>query len=60
MARSVEVELPRLSYFTGEVIEGTVVVEVSTRRAANRAERESDLAEALAYARLNLAVSAAT
>src|SRR5438094_3974424 len=29
MARSVEVELPRLSYFTGEVIEGTVVVEAS-------------------------------
>jgi len=40
--------------------EGAVVVEVSTRRAANRAEREADLAEALAFARLNLAVSAAT
>jgi sugar phosphate isomerase/epimerase len=35
--------------------EGTVVLEVSTRRAANRAEREADLAEALAFARLNLA-----
>ncbi len=34
---------------------GTVVLEVSTRRAANRAEREADLAEALAFARLNLA-----
>ncbi len=34
---------------------GTVVVEVSTRKAANRAEREADLAEALAYARLHLA-----
>lgn len=33
---------------------GTVVLEVSTRRAANRAEREADLAEALAFARLNL------
>jgi len=37
---------------------GTVVLEVSTRRVANRAEREADLAEALAFARLNLAVSA--
>ena len=46
----------------GEVLEflgrrgfdGTVVVEVTTRKAANRAERESDLAEALAYAKLHL------
>jgi len=37
---------------------GTVVLEVSTRRVANRAEREADLAEALAFARLNLAASA--
>lgn len=36
---------------------GTVVVEVSTRRASSRAEREADLAEALAFARLHLAVS---
>ena len=34
---------------------GTVVLEVSTRRAANRAEREVELAEALAFARLHLA-----
>ncbi len=34
---------------------GTIVVEVSTRKAANRAEREADLAEALAFARLHLA-----
>jgi sugar phosphate isomerase/epimerase len=34
---------------------GTVVVEVSTRRADNRADREADLAEALAFTRLNLA-----
>ena len=34
---------------------GTVILEVSTRRAADRAEREADLAEALAFARLNLA-----
>ena len=46
----------------GEVLEhlarrnfdGTVVIEVSTRKAANRAEREADLAEALAYAKLHL------
>jgi sugar phosphate isomerase/epimerase len=33
----------------------TVVLEVNTRRAANREEREADLAEGLAFARLNLA-----
>lgn len=46
----------------GEVLEGlarrdfdgTVVVEVSTRRVSGRAEREADLAEALAFARLHL------
>lgn len=46
----------------GEVLEhvaqrgfaGTVVVEVSTRKATNRAEREADLAEALAFANLHL------
>jgi sugar phosphate isomerase/epimerase len=37
---------------------GTVVVEVSTRGAADRDEQEQDLAEALAYARLNLVVPA--
>jgi sugar phosphate isomerase/epimerase len=35
--------------------EGLVVVEVSTRRVTERAEREADLAEALAYTRLHLA-----
>jgi len=35
--------------------EGTVVVEVNTRRAEGRAEREADLAEALAFTRLHLA-----
>jgi sugar phosphate isomerase/epimerase len=35
--------------------EGIVVVEVNTRRVENRAEREADLAEALAFTRLNLA-----
>ncbi|MDP9435130.1 MAG: sugar phosphate isomerase/epimerase [Actinomycetota bacterium] len=34
---------------------GLVVVEVNTRRAEDRAERETDLAEALAFTRLNLA-----
>jgi sugar phosphate isomerase/epimerase len=33
---------------------GTVAVEVSTRRSASRAEREADLADALAFARLHL------
>lgn len=37
---------------------GVVVAEVSTRRASGREEREADLAEALAFARLNLAVAA--
>jgi sugar phosphate isomerase/epimerase len=35
--------------------EGTVVVEINTRHAETRADREADLAEALAYTRLNLA-----
>ena len=38
--------------------EGLVVVEVSTRRVTDRAEREADLAEALAFTRLNLAAPA--
>jgi sugar phosphate isomerase/epimerase len=37
---------------------GNVVVEVSTRRAVDLAEREVDLAEALAFARLNLVAAA--
>jgi sugar phosphate isomerase/epimerase len=37
---------------------GNVVVEVSTRRATDAAEREADLAEALAFARLNLVAPA--
>ncbi len=37
---------------------GLVVVEVNTRRAEDRAQREADLAEALAYTRLNLAAPA--
>jgi sugar phosphate isomerase/epimerase len=37
---------------------GSVVVEVNTRRAADRAEREADLAEALAFTRLHLVATA--
>ncbi|MDQ1603452.1 MAG: hypothetical protein QOE01_1297 [Actinomycetota bacterium] len=37
---------------------GTVVLEVNTRRAVNRDEREADLVEGLAFARLNLATAA--
>ena len=38
--------------------DGLVVVEVNTRRAESRADREADLAEALAYTRLNLVAPA--
>jgi sugar phosphate isomerase/epimerase len=34
--------------------DGNVIVEINTRRALDRAEREADLAEALAFARLHL------
>jgi sugar phosphate isomerase/epimerase len=34
---------------------GTVVVEINTRRAEGRTERETDIAEALAFTRLHLA-----
>jgi sugar phosphate isomerase/epimerase len=37
---------------------GLVVVEVNTRRAESRADREADLAEALAFTRLNMAAPA--
>jgi sugar phosphate isomerase/epimerase len=37
--------------------DGHVVVEISTRKAADRTEREFDLAESLAFARAHLAVS---
>ena len=39
--------------------DGTVVVEVNTRRAESRADREADLAEALLYTRLHLAAAPA-
>ncbi|MEV5707736.1 sugar phosphate isomerase/epimerase [Actinoallomurus sp. NPDC052274] len=37
---------------------GQVVVEINTRRATDREQRESDLAESLAFARLHLAAAA--
>ncbi|KLL10482.1 AP endonuclease, family 2 [Protofrankia coriariae] len=40
--------------------DGTVVVEINTRRAESRAQREADLAEALAFTRLNLAAAPVT
>jgi sugar phosphate isomerase/epimerase len=40
--------------------DGLVVVEVNTRKAESRAEREADLAEALAFTRLNMAAPART
>lgn len=44
-----------LERLAGGGFSGQVVLEVNTRRAATRTEREADLAEALAFARLNLA-----
>jgi sugar phosphate isomerase/epimerase len=38
--------------------DGTVVVEINTRRVETRAQREADLAESLAFTRLNLAAPA--
>jgi sugar phosphate isomerase/epimerase len=47
---------PVLETLASQGFDGVVVVEVSTRKAANRAERERDLVEALAFARLHLDV----
>jgi sugar phosphate isomerase/epimerase len=47
-----------LERLAGGGFSGLVVVEVNTRRAESRAEREADLAEALAFTRLNLAAPA--
>ncbi len=46
---------PLLEQLASRGFTGTVVVEVSTRKAVNRVDREADLAEALAFARLHLA-----
>jgi sugar phosphate isomerase/epimerase len=44
-----------LERLAANAFKGVIVVEVNTRRVENRAEREADLAEALAFTRLNLA-----
>ena len=44
-----------LEGLAGRGFDGLVVVEVNTRKADDRSEREADLAEALAFTRLNLA-----
>ncbi|MEU3186365.1 sugar phosphate isomerase/epimerase [Streptomyces sp. NPDC006923] len=44
-----------LEGLAGSGFDGHVVIEVNTRRAMSAAEREADLAEALAFARLHLA-----
>jgi sugar phosphate isomerase/epimerase len=49
-----------LERLAGRHFAGTVVVEINTRRAESRAAREFDLAEALAFARLNLAAAPVT
>jgi sugar phosphate isomerase/epimerase len=51
---------PLLERLAARGFDGTVVVEINTRRAETRAQREADLAEALAFTRLNLAAPAAT
>jgi sugar phosphate isomerase/epimerase len=43
-----------LEALTVQGFDGLVVVEVNTRKVEDRAEREADLAEALAFTRLNL------
>ena len=47
-----------LEHLTAQGFDGTVIVEVNTRRSVDRAERESDLAEALAFCRLHLVAPA--
>jgi sugar phosphate isomerase/epimerase len=46
-----------LSSLSGRGFSGSVAVEVSTRRARSRADRQADLAESLAFARHHLAAS---
>ena len=45
-----------LRHLAGTGFSGHVVLEINTRRAANRAEREADLAESLEFARAHHAV----
>ena len=46
---------PLLEHVAASGFDGVVTVEVSTRKAASREDRERELAEALAFARLHLA-----
>lgn len=46
---------PLLERLAGNGFDGSVIVEVSTKRIKDRERREADLAEALAFARLHLA-----
>jgi sugar phosphate isomerase/epimerase len=46
-----------LEHLAGRGFAGHVVLEINTRRASSRAEREADLAESLAFAREHLRVS---
>ena len=48
-----------LERLAGQGFAGHVIVEVNTRRALDRAEREADLAEALAFCRLHLVAAPA-
>lgn len=48
---------PMLERLAGSGWNGTVVLEVSTRKAPNRTQREADLVEALAFTRLHLAAA---
>lgn len=49
-----------LESLAGRGFDGTVVVEINTRRAEGRAAREADLAESLAFARIHLAAAEPT
>ena len=49
-----------LTELAGQGFSGQVVVEISTRKAVDRAEREADLSESLAFARLHLGQSTAS
>ena len=46
-----------LQHLAGADFSGHVVLEINTRRAVDRAEREADLAESLAFARAHLGVT---
>ena len=48
-----------LEGLAGSGFDGLVIAEINTRRCESRAEREHDLAEALAFTRLNLSAPAA-